>query len=188
MTGVRGTLPQHTRTLEERFEMLKMTLQACVGMLMLISSPLVGATLSFAFTPPLMTAQPGETVAFSATITNTGGTTAFLNGTSMTIPVGLSMDDTLFFLNVPASLAPGGTFTGAIANVTLDSAATPGVYSIPFTIIGGDTQTDLNALATSTLSVQYVPEPATCGSVVAGVLAIAMLRRRQRTLSAPKHG
>src|ERR1035437_7615381 len=66
---------------------------------------------SFSFTIDLATqhAAPGDTLAFSGTVSNTGTSPIYLNGDTITAVDGLVVDDSLFLINFPAFLNPGET-------------------------------------------------------------------------------
>lgn len=145
-----------------------------LGLLLAPALPAGAATVSFAFDSSLLYANPGETVGFSGTITNTGAATAFLNADSVNFPIG-SIDDSAFFA-LPASLAPLASASGLLFNVTIPSEAALGTYAGTFTLLGGDTPGDLNVLASATFGVTVVPEPSSALLIAAGIGMIVLRR------------
>ncbi len=147
----------------------------CLGLLLAAAIPAAAATVSFAFDSSLLYAQPGDMVGFSGIITNTGGTTVFLNGDSLTFPIGL-IDDSPFFA-LPASLAPLASASGPLFNITIPSGAALGTYVGTFNLLGGDTPADFDVLASSTFAVTVVPEPSSALLIAAGIGALILRRR-----------
>jgi hypothetical protein len=77
----------------------------------------VAGPLTLTFTSPILTALPGQTVTFSATLKNTFDTTLFLNADVANIAAPLTVDDTMFFLNTPPALAAGQSVTAPILTI-----------------------------------------------------------------------
>jgi hypothetical protein len=106
----------------------------------------------------------GSTVTFFATVTETGGSTTFLNGDTFGIALPLVGDDTPFLVNFPLSLSPLQSVTASFLSVTVPLATSPGLYSGSFAILGGSSPTGLGPLATQPIAVNVlapaaVPEP-----------------------------
>src|SRR4029078_4273631 len=76
--------------------------------------------ITFTLDSPLLTAIPGGTASFAGTLTETGGTTTFLNGDTVTAT--LPVDDSPFFVNFPLSLGPLATFHAVMFTVTVPGA------------------------------------------------------------------
>src|SRR5262249_43201013 len=113
------------------------------------------------FTSSLLNGVRGQTLTFSASLTNTGATTIFLNGDSVNIAAPLIVDDTKFFLNAPLSMA-GGATTAAfpIFDVSIPSNAPFGLYPGTFSTLGGSTPSAFDVVGTVPFAVNVVPEPA----------------------------
>jgi hypothetical protein len=143
---------------------MRIKLPLFVICLMLAGSTALATPITFSLTSSLLTALPGATVTFSATLTETGGSSTFLNGDIVNIAAPLLADDTLFFLNFPLSLSPLQSFTASILSVTVPAATPAGLYSGSLAILGGSTPSALNTLGTQPFAVNVVssttiPEP-----------------------------
>jgi hypothetical protein len=134
--------------------------------------------LSFTFTSSLLNAAIGQTVTFSATLTNTGTDTLFLNGDSVNIAAPLLADDTKFLLNTPPSLSAGQSITAPILDVRAPIGAAFGLYTGSMSILGGSTPSEFTTQATQTFAVNVVPEPATAALLIAGLAGFTWMKRR----------
>src|SRR5215467_15288873 len=113
------------------------------GFLVLFSTCALADPITFTLSSSLLNANPGQTVTFSATISNPGATNVFLNADNANVAGPLTVDDTKFFLNTPAFLAPGQSVTAQIFDVKVPSNTALGLYSGRFTILGGSSASDL---------------------------------------------
>jgi hypothetical protein len=134
--------------------------------------------LTFTFTSSLLNVQIGQTVTFSATLTNTGATPLFLNGDSVSIAPPLALNDTKFFLNFPVSLSSGQSVTAPILDATAPSGSTFGLHVGSMSILGGATASELTSQASQTFAVNVVPEPGGLTLLLAGLSALVWMRRR----------
>jgi hypothetical protein len=141
--------------------------------------------LNFSLADPQQFVVPPGTLTFVATVsaplTNTGD--VYLNSDSTTVDYPLTLDDTPFFNNFPLSLAPGGSFTGVLFDITVPDYADIGTtYNGYFEIDGGPDSSTLDYLASTTFTVTATPEPGTVILLLAGfaVLAVAFRRRQCR--------
>jgi hypothetical protein len=150
----------------------------------LFSASALGGPLTINFTSSLLNAGRGQTITFSGSLANTGGTTVFLNADSLNIGAPLTADDIKFFLNSPLSIAAGATTpTFQIFDVTVPVGAPFGLYPGSFDILGGSTPSDFQTVGTATFAVNVVPEPATF-CLLAGAICLGLvLRRRHQTKS-----
>ena len=136
--------------------------------------------ITFTLGSSLLTTTAGMTVTFTGTLTETGGSTTFLNGDtfSSTLPV----NDTPFFLNFPLSLTPLQTFTAAMFTVTVPAATAAGVYSGTVGVLGGTLPSSLGLLASQPFAVSVtpaaVPEPELGLILLLGSGAFGIARRR----------
>jgi hypothetical protein len=135
---------------------------------------------------PSQSAGPGQTIDFSGTITNTSGTTIFLNADDFNfVASGFSINDE-FFNTVPISLAPSGQAGDSsgdieLFEVTLNTPFT-GSYlpaSGSYTLFGGTDGGAQDNLGTTGFSVSPVPEPSSIYLLLSGsLLALFPLTRK----------
>jgi hypothetical protein len=147
-------------------------------LLAVLSACVYAGPLTFTFTSSLLNMQIGQTVTFSATLTNTGATPLFLNGDSISIAPPLQLNDTKFFLNFPVSLSAGQTFTAPILDVTALSGSALGLHVGSMSILGGATPSELTSQASQTFAVNVVPEPGSAALLVVGMMVLGWVRRR----------
>src|SRR5439155_1801437 len=127
-----------------------------------LSSGALAGPITIDFASSLINGQRGQTVTFSANLTNTTGATVFLNSDSLNIAAPLTGDDTKFFLFSPLSLGPGassGSFQ--IFDIAIPPSAPFGLYSGRFDILGGASPAALDPVGSANFAVNVVPEPAT---------------------------
>ncbi len=148
-------------------------------------------SISINLTETIKKGAAGTTISFDATLTNLTGSTLFLNGdSSTTSSLFLSVLDSLFLANAPASLAAGAS-TGQIGLFSvLIAPGTPlGTYgSNTFTILGGLNGSSLTPLGTVTFTVNVVPAPEPSALLLfgSGLLVLAVFRRFQLTAGRPQ--
>jgi len=151
---------------------------------MLLAIAAQADSVTFVLTDSVQNGTPGSTLMFSADITNTGSTTEFLTGDSITpsSPF-LSVTDNGFVNNVPFSLNPGlSTGTVELFEVMIDPAATPGTYGMNFfDLIAGTNPSNPNLIETQEFTVNVVsartPEPASIILLSGGLLMVLLKRR-----------
>lgn len=114
------------------------------------------AQLSLTLSPTAPITDLGSIVSFAGTLTNTSGSTVYINGDDMGIP-GLTWDETPFALNAPLSLDNGMSYTGTLFTVTVDPTVAPETYSGSFTVLGGADQSTFNEVATQPFQVTVLP-------------------------------
>ena len=174
----------------------------CTLMLAALGSVAAKAdTVTITFDQPSVSASAGDTFQVFGTITNTSGSTVFLNGDSFTL-TGFSLSITdQFYTTVPFSLASGESsgdielFDVTVSNPLLDA---PGVYGIGYTVLGGvdgDAQdvvagppkSAVSISVTTTAGPSAVPEPASIYLLLGGVpAAFAPMVRRMRVAAKRK--
>jgi hypothetical protein len=141
------------------------------------------AQINVVFLPETQTAAPGQTVTYSATITNTGASTIYLNSDNQAGFNGPgTLDDNGFFQNFYGPLGAGQSITDKpILSVLLDSNAAYGNYLGAFDIQGGSTTTANNPLLSTPLSfsltVAAVPETGSLALLALGGGSLALLHR-----------
>jgi hypothetical protein len=125
-------------------------------------------------------AGPGGVFTFSATVTNTGTSTVFLNSDSSNVDSPATLDDSPFFNNWPLSLAPGVPYTGELFTVTAPAwGLGSNFYAGSFTLLGGADNGALDSLATVNFDIQVTPEPANFLLFGTGVLTLGVLTGRK---------
>jgi hypothetical protein len=157
---------------------LRITLRA-LPLFGLFTASAFGGPLTINLFSSLLTASRGQTITFSGSIANGGGTTVFLNSDSLNITAPLTADDTKFFLNSPLSIGPGATTASfQIFDVTVPLGAPFGIYPGTFDILGGSNPNLFDTVGTATFAVNVVPEPATVCMLLAGAICLGLMRRR----------
>lgn len=151
--------------------------------LLLLLPAFAHAQLTLTLDTPNQSGYPGNTLTFTGTLTNTGTSLLFINGTNFNLNgVGLNFDDTEFILNGPLSLAAGEVFNGTFFQVQIDPVALPQVAPGSFFILGGATDTAQSTIATTNFSVAVgaAPEPASATLILGIALATGAAGRLRR--------
>jgi hypothetical protein len=156
---------------------MKIRTSILMAALLLTASRVSALPITLSFASSLLAAQPGATVTFTGTVTETGGTTTFLLGDVVSVAPPLVADDTPFLNNFPASLAGMQSITAAILSVSVPLATAPGIYNGTFAILGGE-GTIASAPFAVNVGAATVPEPVTLSLLAVGAGALAARRRR----------
>ncbi len=135
--------------------------------------------LTLTFASQYLNAAPGQTVAFSATVTDVGSSQVFLNADSTLLLSPLTLDDTPFLINFPLSMNPGDSYTGELFTVTVPPGVLTGLYPGSFQILGGSNATaqDEVAAANFGVNVQATPEPSTFLMLASALVVLAGILR-----------
>jgi hypothetical protein len=167
-------------------EWMKSKTSAVVFAMLLLARTAGATPVTFSLGSSLLATTAGTDVTFTATLTNPGATTEYLNGDSFTSA--LVVDDTPFFVSVPAFLPAGGTVTVPIFIVRVPSTTLPGLYGGVFDILGGADPGAFDLIASQSFAVSVaaaptatVPEPGTLTLVALGALAGGFVRRQKRS-------
>jgi hypothetical protein len=147
-------------------------------LLLFCATSLVAGPLTFSFTSSLLQANRGQTVTYSATLTNTTGAPLFLNSDTVNLASPPIPDDTKFFLNFPLFLTAGQSVTAPILDVMVPLSTPVGIYPGTFTVLGGSPTDFTTNIGSATFAVQVVPEPASVGLLISGGLLLLGLRRK----------
>jgi len=140
---------------------------------------------------PTHSVAQGSSVTYSGSLSNGGLPGRFINAVSLTLPPGITFNDSAFFTNVPAFLGSGAT-TGVVSffDVFADLLIPPGNYIGSFSVLGGVDDQDQNILATQEFTIMVtpggqnpIPEPASMLLLASGLAGAASLRRRKRSQS-----
>jgi opacity protein-like surface antigen len=150
--------------------------------------------LVFTLNNAAQTGMVGQTLTFSATVSNpgtSGNNSLTLNGDDSSFPSPpspqLTLDDTLYFTNFDGLvLNVGQSFTDNVFTVMIGAGALPGTYNGSFTLFYDGGQTGQTATQNFRVTVQgassAVPEPATVLLFGAGLAGIAAkVRRRHKS-------
>jgi hypothetical protein len=148
------------------------------------------------FDNPNQTGNPGETLEFLATITNTdpdlNDAPIFLNQDSLNLTLNDATKNDLFFANAPIDLAPGDSFSGIeLFDYTLaDPESEPfGLYGGTYGLIGGADGGDGSGqdnLAQADFSVDVeaqTPEPGGFGLFSLATLAAILAKGKYRRIA-----
>ena len=163
-----------------------------------VAVPLASSSIIAHLTSPTQTGNPGDTLGFDLTLTNTSLTDqVWLNGVSSTAASPfLSVDSGPFFANAPFVIDPGSTTSIFRAfNVVIDPSAAAGPYIGSFvSILGGpdggagttfadlvDIQFDVDVTSSTALA---TPEPGTFAIVALPLLLLFVKKRWGLTLAA----
>ena len=165
-----------------------------IAYLVILAGAAQASIIQVDLTASSQSGNPGDTLAFFATITNLSTTdTIYFNGASATAASSsLSIDISPYLIFAPISLAPEQTSSPfEFVDVTIDPAAAPGAYngSIVSVLGGADggTSTLFDDLADPSFDVfvndttTAAPEPAT-GWLISGAICLmaAGIDRRRR--------
>lgn len=169
----------------------------CVGSIA-VNVPSAEAQLTFTLLTPTVTAGRGDTITFSAMLTNTTGTPLFLNNDLGLIDPPLILDDATFQAQFllptpqPTLSADGTAHLYSLFTVNLPSnpalyVGFPTFFSGRFTLYGGATDADQDTLGTQEFRINLgptaptVPEPGTLALLVGlGAGSVLLTRRRAR--------
>jgi hypothetical protein len=146
----------------------------------LLSAPAYADSITFTLTNPNgdIYYSLGGSLAYAADISAPAGNSApvFLNGDSFNVTAPVTLDDSDFFSKVPASLAPGASFTGDLFVLTLPPNSPVGTFVGTFTLLGGANNNASSTLGTVNFSLTSVtPEPSSAVLLMTGMAGLAMI-------------
>ncbi len=164
---------------------MKNYLLSLLAMTALSAASLGATTINVALASPNQSGVPGATLLYFGTITNTGGSTIYLNSDDLNITAspGAFFINDLFAANVPLYLDPGAS-TGSIElfDVTIANPFTDPLYIASpgnYTLQGGIDGNAGDILSSTDFSVTVTPEPASLALAFGGLAAVGLVRRRQ---------
>jgi PEP-CTERM motif len=146
-------------------------------------------SLNFALIQSALSAPPGNTLTFAATVSApiTNGADIYLNGDSYYLST-LVINDNDFFANAPFFLAPGHSSTFDIFTVRIPAGTPVATYPGFFEILGGASGSASNTLGNVDFSVTVTPdsvtatpEPSSFMLLGSGLAGLAGVVRRKRS-------
>lgn len=157
-------------------------LPLAIASLLLASTAAKAGSLSINLSAPYQTGSE-SVFAFVATVTNTSGSTVYLNADTFSVNAPLVLDDGPFLSGYPLSLSaagPGSTYTGLLFNVDIPSGTLYGLYEGSFAILGSGNPADDSTVAGSAVfNVFLTPEPSSLILLPAGLAFLGGILRRR---------
>jgi|SRR5579872_1791047 len=156
------------------------------GVIFILFSGLCQAdTISINLTSTFLSGSPGSTIPFGGILSNTTGSTLFLNsaGINLAGPFSPADEDTSpFFSNAPLFLAGGdSTLVIDLFAIHIPGPFIAGPYSGTFTVLGGVDGNAQDTLGSADFTVQVanvnsVPEPSSRSLLIAACLTLLAFR------------
>lgn len=139
--------------------------------------------LTITLAQPFQSGVSGDTLDFTATITNNTDVTEYLNGDGFSIASPLVLDDSPY-ASYPLTLGAGDSYTGLLFTVTIPPSTPQVLYEGNFEITGGyDNSNEQDVLGSANFNVEVTPEPSSLSLLCVGLFASlvglgGVLRRR----------
>lgn len=168
--------------------MLARVIALLVALQVLAPTSAHAQTVVLDISPTQRAGHIGQVLTYTGSITNTGGTSLFINGDSFELAgVGLTLDDTKFFNNFAGLLAAGQTIAGELFDVHIGSDALTGEYAGVFAVQGGADEGTFSTLHDKAFSVRVndapapsaVPEGDSLALFAAGAAVLLVFQRRR---------
>ena len=132
-------------------------------------------SLTITLLSPFQSGVSGTVIAFDATVTNTSGSTVYLNGDDFNVDAPLSVDDSSYLDSWPLTLGAGDSYTGLLFNVDIPWPTAVGLYTGVFEI----TDQNNDVVGSADFDVYVTPEPGSLLLLGSGLLALAGAARRR---------
>jgi hypothetical protein len=147
-------------------------------------------TIYLSLTQAYAYANPGDTVAFDATVSADwyNDDAVYLNSDSVNVDSPLLLNDSPFFADFPAYMYPGDSTTATLFTVFVPLGTSSGIYTGYFEIDGGADGLAGEFLASSPFNVEVgstdssTPEPSSLVLTGAALLALSWAGGRLRAL------
>jgi len=144
-----------------------------------------GGTIGVNLVSPELVGMAGDTLTFQGALSNSSGSTQFINGAQLLLN-GFSsnqLDSTDFLTFAPFTIADGVTSSQfPFFTVTIPTMLSAGPYEGSFSVLGGSTGAAQNDLGDAPFTVQVgaasVPEPSSALLLTFGVGCVILLRVR----------
>lgn len=139
------------------------------------------AQIDVQLAPDTLDATAGQTVTYTATLTNTTTDAVYINSDDITFGGPGTPDDTPFLLNFTGLLDAGQSITfQPFLNLTLDDTAAIGQYFGTFEVLGGSSEDANDLVGSVNFSVATtVPEPSSIVPLLMGMSLVGLLAHRR---------